>query len=63
MFGFSSKVYCTLKEKKVKKSIAKTCPDLTLASPPKGMNGATFGIMVARRDKKIYNCEHCAYCK
>lgn len=62
MFGFGSKIYCVLKEKKVKEKSAKDCLEFS-AMPPRGENGAMFAMNVFNDDKYVPTCKHCYYNK
>ena len=57
MFGFGLKIYCTLKEKKVKTKIAKDCFDFSLVSTTNNINP----MDTLFNDKYVPTCDHCFY--
>jgi hypothetical protein len=56
MFGFSSKIYCVFKEKKVKTKSAKECFEFSLVST--NGNNAMDRLF---NDKYVPTCDHCYY--
>lgn len=60
MFGFASKIYCVLKDKKVKTKTAKDCLDFSLI-PIEGEDGAMFAVNTLFNDKYVPTCDHCYY--
>ena len=57
MFGFGSKIYCTLKEKKVKAKRVKDCRDFSLVSTTENTNP----METLFNDKYVPTCDHCFY--
>jgi len=57
MFGFGSKIYCTLKEKKVKAKSAKDCRDFSLISTTDNTNP----METLFNDKYVPTCNHCFF--
>jgi hypothetical protein len=59
MFGFSSKIYCVLKEKKVKEKSVKSCHDFSLVST----EGNSNPMDTLFNEKYVPTCKHCFYNK
>ena len=57
MFGFASKIYCVLKEKKLKENSAKDCLDFSLVAT----EGNIKPMDTLFNDKYIPTCDHCYY--
>ena len=62
MFGFGSKIFCNLKQKKVKKKTARSCSDFMASIPPAGVNPAQHALTVMSKKYKP-TCDHCSYNK
>ncbi len=57
MFGFGSKIYCVLKDKKVNAKSAKDCLDFSMIAT----EGNSNPMDTLFNDKYVPTCNHCYY--